>query len=208
MSSRSDLENSNDIAYDGIDAESALAYNSSFGKICTGEQFRVLFTLMNTSMQHPIENLKMKVVVQRVSSDPEQAAKEKPKEDILMQDTIKVLNSKGQMGFIFIFKVDFQANYFMMIETEYTSPHLSEQLKKAIGSQQDIDQKMLQNPHYEIDFNRKTVLRKFNKKYKFEAQLPFEVKKSITLKNVRFLLLLMITVESILALDQDEEFIC
>ena len=43
---------------------------------------------------------------------------------------------------------------------------------------------MLSNPHYEIDFNRKTVNRKFNKKYKFEAQLPFEVKKSITLKNV------------------------
>ena len=43
---------------------------------------------------------------------------------------------------------------------------------------------MLSNPHYEIDFNRRTVNRKFNKKYKFEAQLPFEVKKSITLKNV------------------------
>lgn len=28
------------------------------------------------------------------------------------------------------------------------------------------------------------VTRKFNKKYKFEALLPFEVKKSISLKNV------------------------
>jgi hypothetical protein len=43
---------------------------------------------------------------------------------------------------------------------------------------------MLSNPHFEIDFAKKTVMRKFNKKYKFEAQLPFEVKKSITLKNV------------------------
>lgn len=32
------------------------------------------------------------------------------------------------------------------------------------------------------------MVRKFNKKYKFEAQLPFEVKKSITLKNNVFLL--------------------
>ena len=76
----------------------------------------------------------MKVIVQRVSSDPEQAAREKPKEDILMQDTIKVVPAKGQMGFIFIFKVDFQANYFMMIETEYTSAHFSEQLRKVIGT--------------------------------------------------------------------------
>ena len=121
-----------------------------------------------------------------------------------MQDTIKVLPAKGQMGFIFIFKVDFQANYFMMIEIEYTSAHFSEQLRKVIGSYQEIDQKMLSNPHYEIDFARKTVLRRFNKKYKFEAQLPFEVKKSITLKNVSIHQSLN-RVESILTSDQDEE---
>ena len=141
---------------------------------------------MNTSNHHPIDTLKLKVIVQRVSSDPEQAQREKPKEDVLMQDTIKMLPAKGQMGFIFIFKVDFQANYFMIIETEYTSAHFTEQLRKVIGTYQEIDQKMLSNPHYEIDFARKTVLRRFNKKYKFEAQLPFEVKKSITLKNVKF----------------------
>lgn len=44
---------------------------------------------------------------------------------------------------------------------------------------------MLQGRDFEIDFNKRTVVRKFNKKYKFEAQLPFEVKKSISLKNVR-----------------------
>ena len=124
-----------------------------------------------------------------MSADAEVASKEKPKEDVLMQDTIKLLPAKAQMGFIFIFKVDFQANYFMMIETDYTSTHFSEQLRRIIGQQvttnaQEIDRQMLSNPHYEIDFNRKTVNRKFNKKYKFEAQLPFEVKKSITLKNV------------------------
>jgi hypothetical protein len=63
---------------------------------------------------------------------------------------------------------------------------------------------MLSNPHYEIDFNRKTVNRKFNKKYKFEAQLPFEVKKSITLKNVSIKQRL-IFIESIFASNQDEK---
>jgi hypothetical protein len=45
--SRDELESMNDIAYDGVESEAALNYNASFGKICTGEQFRVLFTLMN-----------------------------------------------------------------------------------------------------------------------------------------------------------------
>ena len=36
-SSRGELETANDISYDGIDSESALNYNSSFGKIFTGE---------------------------------------------------------------------------------------------------------------------------------------------------------------------------
>ena len=108
------------------------------------------------------------------------------------------------MGFIFIFKVDFQANYFMMIETEYTSGHFSEQLRRIIGTSQEIDRQMLSNPHYEIDFNRKIVNRKFNKKYKFEAQLPFEVKKSITLKNVSIKKRL-ISIESIFASNKDEK---
>ena len=132
-----------------------------------------------------MENLRVRVVVQRVSPDPEQAAKEKaPKEDVLMQETIKVLPARGQLGFIFTFKVDFQANYFMMVETDYTSNFFADQLKKVL-SYPDLDQRSLQSPQYEVDFNKRTLIRKFNKKYKFEAQLPFEVKKSISLKNVR-----------------------
>jgi hypothetical protein len=34
---REELEAANDVAYDGVETESALNYNSSFGKICTGE---------------------------------------------------------------------------------------------------------------------------------------------------------------------------
>ena len=95
---------------------------------------------MNTSGLHSVENLKMRVVVQRISSDPEQAAKEKPKEELLMNDAIiKTLPAKQQMGFIFIFKVDFQANYFLIVDMEYTSQLFTEQLKRAIGSHPDID---------------------------------------------------------------------
>jgi hypothetical protein len=51
---------------------------------------------MNQSAQHAVENLRMRVVVQRVNPDPEQAAKEKnPKEDVLMQETIKLLPARG-----------------------------------------------------------------------------------------------------------------
>jgi hypothetical protein len=86
----------NDIAYEGVESEAAINYNASFGKICTGEHFRVLFTLMNQNVNHPVENMHMRVVVQRVSADPEVAAKEKaPKEDELLKETIKVLPARG-----------------------------------------------------------------------------------------------------------------
>lgn len=118
------MECAHDIAYDGIETDAALSYNSSFGKICTGEQFRVLFTLMNVSAQHALENLRMRVVVQRVNADADAVKDGKPpavKDEVLMNDTIKLLPAKGQLGFVFMFKVDFQANYFMMIEIDYTS---------------------------------------------------------------------------------------
>jgi hypothetical protein len=74
----------------------------------------------------------------------------------------------------------------MIIEIEYTSRYFTEQLNKFMGSggEQDIDYKALQSTSYDIDYARKIVTKKFNKKYKFEATLPVEVKKSITLKNV------------------------
>lgn len=74
----------------------------------------------------------------------------------------------------------------MMVESDYTSNFFADQLKKVL-SYPDLDQRSLQSPQYEVDFNKRTLIRKFNKKYKFEAQLPFEVKKSISLKNVTHL---------------------
>ena len=72
-----------------------------------------------------------------------------------------------------------------MIEMEYTSKHFTDQLVKYFQTnQQELDVKNFQSPNYEVDLSRKIVTRKFFKKYKFEALLPFEVRKSISLKNV------------------------
>jgi hypothetical protein len=57
--------NANDISYDGVEADAAVSYNPRFGKIYTGDQFKVLFTLMNTSSSYALENMKMKVIIQR-----------------------------------------------------------------------------------------------------------------------------------------------
>ena len=81
---------SNDISYGGVESDAAINYNSSFGKIYTGEQFRVLFTLMNTSSNYSLENIKMKVSVQRQSLQ-----NQKGKEEILMNDTLKSLGAKS-----------------------------------------------------------------------------------------------------------------
>lgn len=101
--------NSNDISYDGIESDAAINYNPSFGKICTGEQFRVLFTIMNTSSNYSLDHIKMKVIVHR--SNQAQGQNAKPKEDILMNDEIKTLAPKQTQGFVFIFKVGYQDNY-------------------------------------------------------------------------------------------------
>jgi hypothetical protein len=37
--------NRHDVSYDGVPSDCALNYVSTFGKICTGETFRVLFTI-------------------------------------------------------------------------------------------------------------------------------------------------------------------
>eukprot|EP00349_Pseudokeronopsis_sp_Brazil_P000326 CAMPEP_0202960486 /NCGR_PEP_ID=MMETSP1396-20130829/4624_1 /ASSEMBLY_ACC=CAM_ASM_000872 /TAXON_ID= /ORGANISM="Pseudokeronopsis sp., Strain Brazil" /LENGTH=86 /DNA_ID=CAMNT_0049679721 /DNA_START=215 /DNA_END=474 /DNA_ORIENTATION=- len=45
--------------------------------------------------------------------------------------------------------------------------------------------------------SRKIVTRKFFKKYKFEALIPFEVRKSISLKNNQFALQIKVTNTSV-----------
>ena len=40
-----ELMNRCDVSYDGVSAAGAINFNPSFGKICTGEHFKVLFTI-------------------------------------------------------------------------------------------------------------------------------------------------------------------
>ena len=48
-------------------ADCALNYVSTFGKISTGENFRVLFTIQNESASYSLTDVRMKVRVQRIS---------------------------------------------------------------------------------------------------------------------------------------------
>ena len=87
------MQSSNDISYDGVEADAVLSYNSTFGKICTGEQFRVLFTIQNQNTQFSLDNIKMKVIIQR--TNVAQGTNAKPKDDILMSETLKTLAPKS-----------------------------------------------------------------------------------------------------------------
>jgi len=56
-----------DVAFDSVPGDCALNYVSTFGKIFTGETFKVLFTIMNTSANYALQNVRMRVSVQRES---------------------------------------------------------------------------------------------------------------------------------------------
>lgn len=97
------------------------------------------------------------------------------------------------MGFIFIFKVDYEATYFMIMELEYTSRYFTEQLSRYLGAQEEIDYKSLKTVAHSVDLNRRIVDKRLTKKYKFEALLPFDVAKTIILSNNRFFAQIRIT---------------
>ena len=50
---------SNEISFGGIPADDCAHYVSSFGKIYFGEKLRVLFTLMNVSDKHQLQNVRL-----------------------------------------------------------------------------------------------------------------------------------------------------
>jgi hypothetical protein len=90
--------NRNDIAYDGVPADCALNYISTFGKICVGERFRVLFTIMNTSEKCTLQSIKM--VVKLVCK----TAKET--ERVLADEYLQGMMARVQKGFPLEFKVE------------------------------------------------------------------------------------------------------
>jgi len=65
----------------------------------------------------------MKVIVRREMTKGDQ---KKSQDETLLNETYSSLGPRAQMGFIFIFKVDYEATYFMIIEIEYTSRYFTE----------------------------------------------------------------------------------
>ena len=109
-----DLMNRCDVSYDGVSSSAALNFNPSFGKICMGEYFKVLFTIQNTSASYKLEELKLKSSVIRVLKNPAAAVNQPPpKEQVLTQIVICSLDPKEQIGFVFAFRVDHEDQYQM-----------------------------------------------------------------------------------------------
>lgn len=101
---------------------------------------------------------------------------------------INKLGPKEQVGFIFAFKVDHEDIYYLQTKLSYTSQHFTEQLHKHFGHNEDIDPYSISSPTAQIDFVRKKVTQNQQKKYRFEAYLPFNVTKHVLLKNNRYIL--------------------
>ena len=81
----------------------------------------------------------------------------------------------------------------MQIEMNYTSKYFTEQLNKIFGNYEDVDPGQLSSANANIDYVKRKVTRYQQKKYKFEAMLPFEVSKHITLRNNRYILQVKVT---------------
>jgi hypothetical protein len=47
----------NDIAFSGVSSDQCLSYLSYFGRICTGEHFKVLLTVMNSSANYSLQKV-------------------------------------------------------------------------------------------------------------------------------------------------------
>ena len=97
------------------------------------------------------------------------------------------------MGFVFAFKLDQNVNYQMQVDMSYTSKHFTETLNNLIGERDDVDPYQLQSSGATIDYIRRKVTRTQTKKYKFEAQKPFEVSKNIALRDNKYILQVKIT---------------
>lgn len=70
-----DLMNRSDTSFNGVAASNAINFNPSFGKICMGEHFKVLFTIQNNSASYSLEEIKLKVFyVRNVKAPANQAS--------------------------------------------------------------------------------------------------------------------------------------
>ena len=81
----------------------------------------------------------------------------------------------------------------MQVDMSYTSKYFTEQLNRFIAAHEDIDPYQLHSSQAQIDFMRRKVTRHQSKKYKFEAQRPFEVSKNIVVRDNKYLLMVKAT---------------
>ena len=68
-----------DISYEGVPTHAALNFNTSFGKISMGENFKVLFTIQNKNLSFGVDDLKIKTTLEKVP-------KNKQKDEIMVAD--------------------------------------------------------------------------------------------------------------------------
>ena len=55
-------QNRSDIAYsEGIPSDNAMNYETKFGKVYKGERVNILFSIYNTSRQHKLDNVTLKI---------------------------------------------------------------------------------------------------------------------------------------------------
>lgn len=87
----------NDVAYDGISSDQGLSYQSSFGKIFKGEQFKTVLTIMNTSSIYTLEKLTVRVYVERPNT--KQLQIRGSGEVILLEQRIDSLGARAQKSF-------------------------------------------------------------------------------------------------------------
>ena len=187
-----ELLNICDVSYHGVPASAALNFNPVFGKISQGEHFKVLFTIQNSNAVYNIDQLEIKCVVTFGGQD-QNGQPTQPRELKLLTKVIPQLGPKEQLGFVFAFRVDHLDNYQMQIDMNYTSKHFTEQLNKFVGANEDIDPYSLSSSQAQIDFIRRKVTRHQSKKYKFEANRPFEVSKNIALRDNKYFLQVKVT---------------
>jgi hypothetical protein len=67
---------------------------------------------------------------------------------------------------------------------QYSSMRFTEQLNRYLEAFPEIDLSKQNTEDHQINVERKTVMRKQFKKYKFDANWPFEIKSHVEFVNV------------------------
>lgn len=177
------LMNACDVNYDDVPASAAINFNPVFGKICQGETFIVLFVIQNSSPSFNVDQLEIKINVESGGQKDANGAPINLKEHKVIKKSIPQLGPREQLGFVISFRVENLDNYQMQIDCNYSSKQFTEQLNKFMENNEDIEPYQINSSHATIDFVRRKVTRHQTKKYKFDAQRPFEVSKNITVRN-------------------------